>query len=112
MHRTTPRSPRDQIVLTEAGEIRRKRGVGSGLASTPADHSDKFLNTLQRFAVAARQLGEDLALAVLKRLTHARNEHDAPGGPAIARKRATQKLLVGEGFPEGDPRLHAYAYQI
>jgi hypothetical protein len=64
-------------LLAKPGDIDGQSRSGLRLAATPAGNDRQLFDTLERFAIAAGQLEEGLALVVLQRLAHRSDQHRA-----------------------------------
>jgi len=96
-------------MLAQPPDVSGKHRRGAALPASPANHSDKLLDPLQRLPLAAGQLGKRFALGLQQRLAHGPDEQGAPAMPTIAGQHAPEELRVSQGLAERDHRLHGGA---
>jgi len=93
-------------MLAQPPDVSGKHRRSAALPASPANHSDKLLDPLQRLPRTAGQLGEDRTLGVGQRLAHGPNEQGAPSVPAVASKHAAEELWVSQRLAQHHLRLH------
>jgi hypothetical protein len=65
-------------MIAEPRDVGGERRHCPGLSTSSPDHGRELVDTLQRLALAAGKLGEDLALVLTELFTHRRNQQCPP----------------------------------
>src|SRR6266576_1428616 len=111
-----PRSLRQDAALTRhqrIAVIAQTCNVGGerrhcpGLATSSPDHGGELVDTLQRLALPAGQLGEDLALVLAELFPHRRNQQCAPRPPTVTRDRGAKQVGIRERLAQRNAWDHS-----